>query len=133
MLKAGNRRAMHLFGFADTENVTVQDLTLDRRTLSVGEELNFTFELRVDTEEACRVRLEYAVQYARPEGKVSRKIFQIKEETFDGGTHVVSRKLSLADQSTRQHYPGQHRISIVVNGVEMASSRFELTLSGETR
>jgi 3-methyladenine DNA glycosylase AlkC len=127
MLKAGNRRAMHLFGFADTANVTVHNLTLDRRTLSVGEELNFTFELRVDTEEACRVRLEYAVQYARPEGKVSRKIFQIKEETFDPGTHVVSKKLSLADQSTRKHYPGQHQISIVVNGVEMAKEAFELT------
>jgi 3-methyladenine DNA glycosylase AlkC len=133
MLKAGNRRAMHLFGFADTESVSVHNLTLDRRTLSVGEELNFTFELRVDTAEACRVRLEYAVQYARPEGKVSRKIFQIKEETFDPGTHVVSKKLSLADQSTRKHHPGQHRISVFVNGVEMASSYFELAVQGAQR
>jgi hypothetical protein len=81
----------------------------------------------VNTAEACRVRLEYAVRYARPEGKVSRKIFQIKEETFDPGTHVVSKKLSLADQSTRKHYPGQHQISIVVNGVQMAKEAFELT------
>jgi hypothetical protein len=60
-------------------------------------------------------------------------MFQIKEQTFEPGTHIVSRKLSLVRQSTRQHYPGQHRISIVVNGVEMASSGFELTLGGETR
>jgi 3-methyladenine DNA glycosylase AlkC len=133
MLKAGNRRAMHLFGFSDTENATVQRLTLDRHTLSVGEKLNFTFELNVDTNEARHVRLEYAVQYARPEGKVSRKVFQIKEETFDPGTHVISRKLSLADQSTRKHYPGHHQISIFVNGVEMASSGFELTLGGDAR
>ena len=133
LLKSGNRRAMHLFGFADTENVTIQNLTLDRPALSVGEELNFTFELRVDTEDACPVRLEYAVQYARPESKTSRKIFQIKEETFDPGTHVISKKLSLADQSTRKHYPGEHRITIIVNGVEMASSDFELMLSGKAR
>ena len=126
MLKAGNQRAMHLFGLGETENVSVLNLTLDRRALSIGEELPFTFELRVDTAEACRVRLEYAVQYARPEGKVSRKVFQIKEETFEPGTHLVSRKLSLADQSTRRHYPGQHRISIFVNGAEMASSDFDL-------
>jgi 3-methyladenine DNA glycosylase AlkC len=127
LLKAGNRRAMHLFGFADTENVTVLNLTLDRHTLSVGEELNFTFELRVETAEPCRVRLEYAVQYARPESKVSRKIFQIKEQTFDPGTHVISRKLSLADQSTRKHYAGTHRLSVFANGVEMAQAVFELT------
>jgi 3-methyladenine DNA glycosylase AlkC len=127
LLKSGNRRAMHLFGFADTENVTVSNLTFDRCTLSVGEELPFTFELRVDSEEACRVRLEYAVEYARPEGKVSRKVFQIKEESFAPGTHVISRKLTLADQSTRKHYPGQHRITIIVNGVGMAEAAFELT------
>jgi 3-methyladenine DNA glycosylase AlkC len=127
LLKAGDRRAMRLFGFADTENVTVQNLTLDRRTPSVGEELKFTFELRVGTADACHVRLEYAVQYARPGGKVSRKVFQIKEQTFEPGTHVISRKLSLADQSTRKHYPGEHRISILVNGVEMAKDTFEVT------
>jgi 3-methyladenine DNA glycosylase AlkC len=127
LLKAGSRRAMHLFGFADTENVTVQHLTLDRCALSVGEELNFTFDLRVATAEACRVLLEYAVQYARPDGKVSRKVFQIKEETFAPGTHVVSKKLSFADHSTRKHYPGEHRITIIVNGVEMAKEAYELT------
>ncbi|HJX38453.1 MAG TPA: DNA alkylation repair protein [Anaerolineae bacterium] len=133
LLKAGNRRAMHLFGLAETENLSVLNLTLDRHTLSIGEELPFTFELRVDTAGPCLARLEYSVQYARPEGKVSRKMFQIKEQTFEPGTHSVSRKLSLVDQSTRQHHPGQHQVSIIVNGVEMASSGFELTLGGETR
>ena len=127
LLKAGHRRAMHLFGFADIDNVAVHNLTLDRRALSIGEELHFTFELGVDTAEACPVRLEYAVRYARPQGKSSRKVFQIKEQTFEPRTHRVSRKLSLVDQSTRKHYPGKHNISIIVNGVEMATTSFELT------
>lgn len=126
LLKAGNRRAMHLLGLGETENVSVANLTLDRRTLCIGEELPFTFKLRVDTEDACPVRLEYAVEYARPGGKASRRVFQIRQQIFDPGTHVISRKLSLADQSTRKHYPGQHRITIFVNGVEMAQAAFEL-------
>jgi 3-methyladenine DNA glycosylase AlkC len=127
LLKAGNRRAMHLFGFADTENVGIQNLSVDRCTLPVGEELSLTFNLRVDTEEACRVRLEYEVQYARPDGKASRKVFQIREGTFEPGTHAISRKLSFVDRSTRKHYPGEHGISIIANGVEMAKTVFELT------
>jgi 3-methyladenine DNA glycosylase AlkC len=127
LLKSGNRRAMRLFGFADTENVAIQDLTLDRSTLPVGEELTLTFNLRVDTEEACRVRLEYEVQYARPAGKASRKVFQIREGNFEPGRYTISRKLSFIDRSTRKHYPGEHGISIVVNGVEMAKTVFELT------
>jgi len=134
LLKAGNRRAMRLFGLGETEKVGVANLTLDRNTAAIGEGLRFSFELRVDTAEPCPVRLEYAVQYARPGGKASRKVFQIKEETFDPGTRVISRKLSLADQSTRKHYPGEHRLSIFVNGVEMAQAAFELTSKeGKTR
>jgi 3-methyladenine DNA glycosylase AlkC len=127
LLKAGNRRAMHLFGFADTKNVAISDLTLDKSMLPVGAGLNLTFNLTVDTEEACRVRLEYQVEYARPEGKVSRKVFQIREGTFEPGNHAISRKLSFVDRSTRKHYPGEHRISIIVNGVEMAKAAFEMT------
>jgi 3-methyladenine DNA glycosylase AlkC len=127
LLKAGNRRAMQLFGLGETEKVSVSNLTLDRRTLSIGRELRFSFELTVETDEACLVRMEYAVEYARPAGKASRKVFQIKEETFDPGTHAISRKLSLVDQSTRKHYPGEHRLSIFVNGVEMAQAAFALT------
>jgi 3-methyladenine DNA glycosylase AlkC len=127
MLKAGNRRAMLLFGFADPTHISVENLVLERDTLPIGDELPFSFEFTVDAEEACRVRIEYAVQYARPKGKVTRKVFQIREDTFEPGTHAISRKLSLADQSTRKHYPGQHRISVIVNGVEKAEAAFQLT------
>ena len=59
-------------------------------------------------------------------GGLSRKIFQIKEGSFDPGSYLISRKRSFADQSTRRHYAGEHQISIIVNGVEMAKASFEL-------
>ncbi len=126
LLKAGNKRAMRLFGFADPKHIKVENLTLDKETLLIGEDQRFTFELRVDTEEPREVRLEFAVLYATPRGKPSRKVFQLKEATFDPGLHAISKKRTFADQSTRKHYPGEHHISIIVNGVEMAHAAFEL-------
>jgi 3-methyladenine DNA glycosylase AlkC len=127
MLKAGNRRAMLLFGFADPTHLTVANLTLDRETLPVGDALTFTFELTVDTAEARQVRLEYAVDYVRPRFKLSRKVFQLREASFEPGHHSISKKHSFVDQSTRKHYPGRHRIGVIVNGVEMAEAAFQLT------
>jgi len=126
MLKAGNRRAMLLFGFADPTDISVEDLTLDRETLSTGEDLHFTFELKVDTDTACKVRLEYVIEYARPRGKTSRKVFQIREASLQPGSHTISRKHSFMDQSTRKHYPGEHQIHLIVNGVQMARASLEL-------
>jgi 3-methyladenine DNA glycosylase AlkC len=127
MLKAGDRRVMLLFGLADPTHISVDNLVLESDTLPIGDELPFSFDFSIDTEEACRVRLEYAVQYARPKGKGGRKVFQIREDTFQPGSYTISRKLSLADQSTRKHHPGQHHISIIVNGVEKAEASFQLT------
>ena len=127
LLKAGNRRALLLFGFADPTHIRVENLTLDKETLSIGEDLHYTFELKVNTEEPCKVRLELGVYYARPTGKVSRKVFAIREGRFDPGSRLISRKRSFADQSTRKHHAGEHSISIIVNGVEMAKASFQLT------
>jgi len=126
LLKAGNKRALVLFGFGDPKHIVVQDLAFDRQTLTIGDDLRFTFEMRLETEEAHRIRLEYGVYFVKAKGKLSRKIFQIKEASFEPGRHTISRKHSFKDLSTRKHYPGQHQISIIVNGVEKVTRNFEL-------
>ena len=126
LLKAGNRRAMLLFGFGDPTHIGVEGLTLAQEIAAIGDELGYTFDLIVNTKKRCGIRLELGVDYVKANGKLSRKIFQIKENNFDPGRHPFTRKHSFEDRSTRQHYPGQHQISIIVNGVEKASASFEL-------
>jgi 3-methyladenine DNA glycosylase AlkC len=126
MLKAGNARALRIFGFGDPTHIYVENLILDKETLFVGEDLGFSFELRVETQETCKVRLELGVYYVKARGSLSRKVFHLREDSFKPGSHVISRKRSFADQSTRKHYPGEHHISIIVNGEEKAKTSFQL-------
>ncbi len=126
LLKAGNRRALLLFGFADPTCIHVEELTLDRDSLQIGDVLQYSFRLRVDGEEPRKIRLELGIDYVKKRGQLSRKLFAMKEDTFAPGTHVVSRSVGFADQSTRKHNPGEHHIAIIVNGVEKATASFEL-------
>jgi 3-methyladenine DNA glycosylase AlkC len=126
LLKAGNPRALRLFGFGDPALIDVENLTLDRECISIGEDLQLSFELKVRAQEACPVRLERVVYYVKARGDLSPKVFQIKEGSFQPGDHVISRKHSFADLSTRRHYPGRHHIAVVVNGVEKARATVEL-------
>lgn len=48
MLKAGEPRAMRLFGFADPALLRVEHLTLSRRSVPIGAALRFSFELHND-------------------------------------------------------------------------------------
>lgn len=122
MLKAGNTRAMRLFGFGDPKSMEVNDLELAEGTVPIGGDTRFSFTLKLKTKKPRKVRLEYFVWYVKKTGKISKKVFQIREDTYAPGEHEISRKLSFADQSTRKHYPGEHRLSIVVNGVVKAET-----------
>ena len=126
LLKAGDRRALRLFGFDDPTHLHVENLALDRASPAIGESLPFSFDLCVQTAEPCKVRLELGVDYRKARGQLSRKIFQIREATYDPGRHRVARQHSFQERSTRKHYPGEHRLTILVNGVEKATVSFDL-------
>ncbi len=126
MLKAGEPRAMRIFGFADPAHLRVENLTLAEGAVPIGGELPFAFDLVNGEDGERKVRLEYRVEYVKARGKRSSKVFQIKEAAMGPGEHHVERRLSLQERSTRKHYPGTHGIAIVVNGVEKASAAFEL-------
>ena len=117
---------MLLFGFADPVHIHVENLVLDRFELSIGDAVRFTFNLLVENQQVSKVRLEYAVDYVKAKGKRSSKIFQISERVLEPGEHTVTKVHSFMDRSTRKHYPGEHQITIVVNGVAKANVSCEL-------
>jgi hypothetical protein len=47
-----------------------------------------------------------------------------------GGSTVVTRLISLAQQSTRTHHPGVHRVQVQVNGVRIDAGSFHLSNPG---
>ncbi len=126
MLKEGNKRALVLFGFGDPSRIEVNSLVFERHSLAIGDELKFSFEIKIGDNEIRRVRLEYGVDYVKAKKKISRKIFQIREADFEMGSHKIAKKHSFKNLSTRKHYPGQHKFTIIINGVEKATRFIEL-------
>lgn len=124
MLKAGDKRALAIFGYSDPSLISVENLKLDKKALSIGDVLTFSCDITV--EKKSKVRLEYAVYFVKAKGKPSKKVFKITEKDYDSGTYSISKKQSFQEQTTRKHYPGTHQISIIVNGEEKAKALFEL-------
>ncbi|MCP4137936.1 MAG: DNA alkylation repair protein [bacterium] len=127
LLKAGNIRALRLFGFSDPSNLVVNELKLEKKTVLIGNDLQFSFELSVHGQKESKVRLEYRIDFVKKNGKQSGKIFQISEKTYKPGTYSFSKKHSFANLSTRKHYEGIHAIAIIVNGVQMKNEDFTVS------
>ncbi|MCJ7581142.1 MAG: hypothetical protein MUP98_11495 [Candidatus Aminicenantes bacterium] len=124
MLKAGDKRALLIFGYSNPDTMKVSHFKLDKNKIKIGDNLNFSFDLTL--KEKGKVRLEYAVFYVKANGKQSPKVFKMTENNYKPGTHSFSKKQFFGNMSTRKHYPGTHAISIIINGEEKEKSSFEL-------
>jgi 3-methyladenine DNA glycosylase AlkC len=126
LLKKGNTRALRMFGFGDPAKIEIYHLQADNLKIKIGEDLVFSFRLSNHQKSNCKIRLEYAIDYVKANGKTARKIFQIIEKEYDPGQFDLKRKQSFKNMTTRKHYPGTHRLSIVVNGVDKSNIEFEV-------
>lgn len=116
LLKQGHPEALRLMGYGDADAIVVRHWRGEPMALRIGESWEFGFEIRLASPQ--RIRLEYAIDFVKARGQASRKVFQIAEGDYDAGTHVFRRKHSFQERTTRKHYPGAHRVTLVVNGVD---------------
>lgn len=125
LLKKGNRDVLALFGYDDTTSINLQDFTLETTSISIGEDLTFSFNILA--KKATKTRLEYGIDYMKSNGKRNRKIFKISEVSLkENEKKSYMKKHSFADVSVRRHYPGIHSIAIIINGIEKDKLDFEL-------
>ena len=125
LLKKGNRDVLAIFGYDDAISVDVQDFVLELTSISMGEDITFSFTIEV--KKPTKVRLEYGIDYVKANGKRNRKVFQISEISLkENEKKLYTKKHSFANVSVRKHYSGTHSITLIVNGVERGILDFEL-------
>lgn len=95
----------------------------------VGGTLAVAFDVTNGTAQPQRVLVDFAIHYVKANGQSRAKVFKLK--TLDLAAHAtlrVGKKISLAEMTTRKHYPGLHRVDAMLNGRAQALGSFELLL-----
>jgi 3-methyladenine DNA glycosylase AlkC len=128
LLKQGNTEVLKHFGIKDEAQITLQYFKLLTPKVPMGNYLEFAFCLNSQANKSVKIRLEYAMYYLRGNGLHNKKVFKISErEIAPGDSLTIQRKQSFKPISTRRFYPGLHKISLIVNGVEKGMHNFVLT------
>jgi len=129
LLKTGNAEALSLFGNHQHIRFEFSDFSINKKALQIGSELAFSFALCNTDNHTTAFRVEYIIRFMKANGQHSGKIFKIADKFMDAGQKVTfSRQHRFADLTTRKHYPGLHRIAIVINGKEEHSIDFNISL-----
>ncbi|MCL6604190.1 MAG: hypothetical protein K6T94_15100 [Paenibacillus sp.] len=131
LIRKANPEIMALFGYATSEEeaplVSEAALRVDPSVVQIGGSSVLKYELKVREGDAVRIRIEYGIDFVKANGRASRKLFMLSDKTVPGGTSLTgSRTHRWSDLTTRRHYPGEHKIALVVNGLEVASDMLAL-------
>lgn len=126
LLKKAHPATYALFDLENAADCRLENLILSHTELKIGDRLRFSFELKTG-DGPQKIRLEYAVYYRKANGTQSRKIFQITERLVQPAqTYSFQKEQRFQDFTTRKHYPGEHKLAIIVNGEEKAEKEFLL-------
>ncbi|PKF90108.1 hypothetical protein CW306_00815 [Bacillus sp. BA3] len=131
LVRQADPEVLSLFGYTDVLNnpniITNAFIRNEPDSIFIGETSELHFGFRVQEKNSVKLRIEYAIDFVKANQKTSRKTFLLADRDFSDGEGVERVRIhNWKDLTTRRHYMGIHRISLLVNGVEVAETQVKL-------
>ena len=127
LVKQGHSGALKILGFAAKPNVRVDNAKFTPKKLKIGETLSFSFDLVNTSARKQTLLVDFAIHYVKANGKTAPKVFKLSSVALSaGGTAQLRSTVSFREMTTRKHYPGPHKIDLLINGVPFPLGSIEL-------
>lgn len=127
MIKKGDTRALGAIGTTGTPMVRVEAFAVSPAAIALGGRITLKASIASTAAAPQQLVVDYAVHYVKKSGGSSKKVFKLKEINLPaGGQKELSISQAVRDFTTRKHYPGHHRMELIVNGETVAEGGFEL-------
>ena len=127
LVKAGHRGALALSGHGETAHVSVSAISFMPLAPRIGGDIRVSCTVHNTLSADQALLVDLRVHYTKADGEARPKVFKLQQFTLPaGGDVTLSKKLSLQQMTTRQHYPGFHRVELLVNGDAHPLGGFDL-------
>ncbi|WP_180125890.1 DNA alkylation repair protein [Rhodoferax sp. BLA1] len=126
-VKRGEAGALTVLGFGQAAQLAVGQVQISPGQAVMGGAVQISFALTNAQKQPQKVLVDLAVHYVKANGQTRAKVFKLTTlELAPGQTVQLSKKLSLAEMTTRKHYPGAHPVAVLLNGQAQPLGAFEL-------
>ncbi|MCK1993855.1 hypothetical protein GW626_08700 [Peribacillus muralis] len=129
LVRQADPEVLAMFGYSDVLNdttiVSAAFIKNEPDSILIGEtsELHFGFKVQAEV----KLRIEYGIDFVKAKQKTSRKLFLLADRIFAAGERVDRVRIhNWKDLTTRRHYEGFHKVTLLVNGVEVAETHVTL-------
>lgn len=130
LIRKAQPEVMKLFGYEEVTDGSIiksASLSAEPTALKIGNSCYLNYNISISEGKPVHIRIEYGVDFVKARGNTSRKLFLLSDKTVAGGETIKGTKgHKWKDLTTRRHYPGEHKIVLLVNGHEVACTMVKL-------
>ncbi|MCG3173966.1 MAG: putative protein YhaZ [Myxococcota bacterium] len=125
-VKRGESGALELLGGGAKPRVTVS-AEISPKKPRIGERVRIDVLLASGGGRPQRLIIDLRIHFVKANGGISPKVFKLTEGELKPGARLnAGKSISLAQQTTRAHYPGKHLVEVVINGSAFPVGSFDL-------
>lgn len=125
LLKQWNTQALRQFGYYDPIYLSVKNFKYTKK-ISIWEAFEMNFDLIADEGVLGKCKIDYAIGYLKKNGKHNDTVYSIQK--IDSQETIIScvKRQPMKLMTTRDIYPWEHLVKILVNGKILSSWSFML-------
>jgi 3-methyladenine DNA glycosylase AlkC len=133
-VKRGDPAALEILGFGQATAASVREIRVVPAVVPIGDSVTFDVELANAGSSTERLLVDLRVHFVKANGRPGPKVFKLKELELPphASAHLV-KTISLAQHTTRTHYPGRHRVEVLLNGRAGATHLFDVVAERRPR
>ncbi len=129
LIKAGDPKSLAVLGYSSDSPATVKAVQVDQAEVSIGGKVKVEVTIENPSDQPAGALVDLVVHFVKANGSTSPKVFKGGELNLEAGESQQIRKtISLAQHTTRKHYPGVHKVEIALNGTNHPGGEFLLTI-----
>jgi 3-methyladenine DNA glycosylase AlkC len=128
LVKKGHRGALEMLGVGRWPAVRISGVRLVPRSIKLGGTLRFSFAIVSTGTAVQELLIDYIVHFVKANGATRPKVFKLRTLALSPGERVeLGSTVSFKDLTTRRHYPGRHRIDLLINGIPHPLAEFDVS------
>jgi 3-methyladenine DNA glycosylase AlkC len=129
LVKQGNKDVLSVLGYSPKVELSVSKIRLDKPLVKMGDDLNFSFEIKSRANEAQNLVIDYIIHHVKANGKRTPKVFKLAQKTLGPREKIsISKAHPFRLITTRKYYTGKHMLEIQINGTSYQKISFELKM-----
>ncbi|PCI38732.1 MAG: DNA alkylation repair protein [Elusimicrobia bacterium] len=120
-IKRGERGALEVMGFGKPVKAAIRDVEIT----TTKENVKIHFTIANTGTQRQEMLVDFRIHYVKANEKTSPKVFKLKTVSLAAKESLrMGKTISLKEMTTRKHYPGSHRVDVILNGKILPIGKF---------